>query len=121
MTLNILIGDGNWRPVSPGVIPTITTIVLPNATVGYLYSETLSATGTDLKTWSIVGGSISPLVLNSSTGSITGTPNVATTLSATFRASNAFGFDEETLSITVNVSGGPSLTTAPSISVWRAA
>ncbi len=104
-----------------GTAPTITTASLPGGTVGSAYSQTLVATGTAPITWSIVSGSISPLILNASTGEITGTPSTATTLSATFRATNAYGFDEEPLSIVVSAGGGPVLVTAPTISVWRAA
>ena len=104
-----------------GTAPTITTTSLPGGVVSSAYSQTLTATGTAPITWSITSGSISPLTLNSSTGSITGTPSTATTLSATFRATNAFGFDEDPLSIVVSAGGGPTLITAPTINIWRAA
>ncbi len=104
-----------------GSAPFITTTSLPSGTVGSAYSQTLTATGTAPITWSITSGSISPLVLNSSTGAITGTPGTPTTLSATFRATNAFGFDEDPLSIVVNAASGPTVITAPTINVWRAA
>lgn len=104
-----------------GTPPTITTASLSSGTVGSVYSQTLTATGTAPITWSITSGSISPLTLNSSTGAITGTPTTATTLSATFRATNAFGFDADPLSIVISATGGPTLTTAPSILVWRSA
>lgn len=104
-----------------GTAPTITTTSLPSGTVGSAYSQTLTATGTAPITWSITSGSISPLVLNSSTGAITGTPSTATTLSATFRATNAFGFDEDPLSIVVSAAGGPVVNTSLSIGLWRTA
>lgn len=104
-----------------GSPPVITTSSLPGGTVGSAYSQTLVATGTAPITWSIISGSISPLTLNSSTGAITGTPSTPTTLSATFRATNAFGFDEDPLSIVVSAAGGPTLVTQPSITIWRAA
>jgi hypothetical protein len=105
-----------------GTAPTITTVSLPSGTDGVAYSQALTATGTAPITWSIVSGSISPLTLNASTGAITGTPSTATTLSATFRATNAFGFDQDPLSIVVNAAGaGPLPLTAPTIVVWRAA
>ena len=104
-----------------GSPPVITTASLPSGTVGSAYSQTLTATGTAPITWSIVSGSISPLTLSSG-GLISGTPSTATTLSATFRATNAFGFDEDPLSIVVNAAGaGPAPLTAPTIVVWRAA
>lgn len=104
-----------------GTAPTITTASLPGGTVGSAYSQTLTATGSSPITWSIVSGSISPLILNASTGAITGTPSTATTLNATFRATNAFGFDEDPLSIVVSAAGGPVLVTPLTIDVWRAA
>lgn len=95
-----------------GSAPFITTASLPSGTVGVAYSQTLVATGTAPITWAIVSGSISPLTLNSSTGAITGTPSTATTLSATFRATNTFGFNDRTLTLTVNaVSNVPTVTT----------
>ena len=112
------LGSANSAGGSP---PVITTASLPGGTVGSAYSQTLTKTGTAPITWSIVSGSISPLTLNSSTGAITGTPSTATTLSATFRATNAYGFDQDPLSIVVSAAGGPVLVTAPSIFVWRAA
>ena len=103
-----------------GSPPVITTTSLPSGTVGSAYSQTLTATGTAPITWSIVSGSISPLTLSSG-GLISGTPSTATTLTATFRATNASGFDEDPLSILVNSAGsGPVMLTAPSITVWRA-
>ena len=105
-----------------GTAPTITTTSLPGGVVSSSYSQTLTATGTAPITWSIVSGSISPMTLNSSTGAITGTtPSSATTLSATFRATNAYGTNDKVLSIVVSAGGGPTLITAPTISVWRAA
>lgn len=104
-----------------GSPPIVTTTSLSGGTVGVAYSQTLTATGTAPITWSIVSGSISPLTLNSSTGAITGTPTTATTLSATFRATNAYGFDEDPLSIVVSAAGGPVLVTPLTIDVWRAA
>jgi hypothetical protein len=104
-----------------GSAPVITTTSLPGGTVGSAYSQTLTATGSSPITWSIVSGSISPLTLNASTGAITGTPSTPTTLSATFRATNAFGFDEDPLSIVVSAAGGPVLVTPLTIDVWRAA
>lgn len=113
------LGAANSAGGSP---PVITTTSLPSGTVGSAYSQTLTATGTAPITWSIVSGLITPLTLNSSTGAITGTtPSSATTLSATFRATNTFGFNDRALSISISAVGGPTLITAPSIFVWRAA
>ena len=125
VSLSTGIGNATALGLTTGVggssAPVITTASLPGGTVGSAYSQTLTKTGTAPITWSITSGSISPLTLNSSTGAITGTPSTATTLSATFRATNAYGFDEDPLSIVVGAAGGPVLITAPSITVWRAA
>ena len=119
MTLNVLIGNGSWYPVAGA--PSISTTSLANASVNSSYSQTLSATGATPITWSIVGGGISPLTLDSSTGSISGIPATATTLSATFRATNISGTNDKTLSIIVNEVSGPTLSSAPVIYTWRAA
>jgi hypothetical protein len=126
MVFSLLRGPVGYTLGAPntagGSPPVITTASLPSGTVGSAYSQTLTATGAAPITWSIVSGSISPLTLNSSTGAITGTPSTPTTLTATFRATNAFGFDEDPLSIVVNAAGaGPAPLTAPTIVVWRAA
>lgn len=104
-----------------GTAPTITTTSLPGGTAGVAYSQTLTATGTAPITWSITAGSINPLLLNGSTGAITGTPSTPTTLSATFRATNSFGNQEVPLSIVIGASGGPTLISAPSIEFYRTA
>jgi len=104
--------------------PTITTISLPSGTVSSPYNGSgfqISATGTAPITWSIISGSISPLTLSSG-GVISGTPSTATTLNATFRATNAYGTNDKALSILVNAAGtGPVSLTAPTIVIWRAA
>jgi len=125
MAFNLLRGAagptfGAPNTVVSGTAPTITTTSLSSGTVGAAYSQTLTATGSSPITWSIVSGSISPLTL-ASNGVISGTPSVATTLNATFRATNAYGTNDKALSILVSAAGGPTLVTAPSIFVWRAA
>jgi hypothetical protein len=84
--------------------PIITSYRLLGGVQGTAYSDTLSAIGGNI-TWSIVSGSISPLTLNSSTGEISGTPTSASALSAVFRASNANGTQDLTLSIPVLATG----------------
>lgn len=125
MVFSLLRGPAGYTFGAPntagGSPPVITTASLPSGTVGSAYSQTLTATGTAPITWSIVSGSISPLTLSSG-GLISGTPSTATTLSATFRATNAYGFNDKALSIVVSAGGaGPVLITAPTISIWRAA
>jgi hypothetical protein len=58
---------------------TITTTTLPDGQVGVAYSATLAATGGTVPyTWSITAGTLpAGLVLNATTGAITGTPTAA--------------------------------------------
>jgi len=111
-------------PIGGGIAPTITTTSLNAATAGTAYSQTLTATGTAPITWSIVSGSISPLTLNSSTGAITGTaPGSATTLNATFRATNAYGTNDKALSISVIAVGSLAIVTSsiPDLTAYKQA
>src|SRR5579872_2985565 len=74
-------------PVRNGVVQAglSTTCPTNTATVGAFYSSQLVGSGgTGNYTWSLVGGSLAPLTL-SSTGLVSGTPNVATTLNFTLR------------------------------------
>ena len=66
------------NPVSTGSTLTITTADLPNGTVGAAYAATMLATGgTPPYTWTLSTGALpTGLTLNSSTGAISGTPNV---------------------------------------------
>jgi hypothetical protein len=56
--------------------PTITTLSLPNGSIGVAYAQTLQASGgTPPYTWSLASGSLpAGLTLNPTTGSISGTP-----------------------------------------------
>jgi large repetitive protein len=65
---------------------TITTTVLPNATVGVQYSQTVTAAGgSSPYKWAISKGSLpAALSLGSSTGAITGTPSATATGPDTF-------------------------------------
>ncbi len=71
---------------------TITTASpLPNATVGVTYSDTLAASGgTAPYTWAITTGSLpAPLVLNGTTGQITGKPAAIATSAFTVTVTDA--------------------------------
>jgi hypothetical protein len=57
----------------------------------------------------------------STAGVLSGTPTATASGSITFTATNAQGADSRALTLTVNASGGPTLISAPTISVWRAA
>lgn len=85
-----------------GTLPTVVTSSLPFGTVGSAYSQTVTATGSATITWSIVSGSLPVgLTLNASTGAITGTPTAAEISQFTLRATNAYGVDDQVLSISV--------------------
>lgn len=128
MAFNLLTGPSGPTFGAPntagggGTAPTITTTSLSTATTGAAYSQTLMATGSSPITWSIVSGSISPLTLNVSTGAITGTaPGSATTLNATFRATNAYGTNDKALSISVITVGSLAVVTSsiPDLTAYK--
>ena len=82
--------------------PSITTTSLTGGTVGTVYSQTLTATGSGTITWSLAEGSSMPdgLTLNSN-GTITGTPSTAGTNAFTVTAKNAYGDDSKQLTLTI--------------------
>ena len=82
--------------------PSITTTSLTGGTVGTVYSQTLTATGSGTITWSLAEGSSMPngLTLNSN-GTITGTPSTAGTNTFTVTAKNAYGDDSKQLTLTI--------------------
>ena len=58
--------------------PSITTVSLPNGTIGLVYSQTLAATGgTAPYTWTVASGMLTTGLSMSSTGVISGTPTTA--------------------------------------------
>ena len=92
---------------STGTAPTITTTSLPNGTVSQTYSATLEATGTSPITWSVSSGSLpSGLSLNSSTGVISGTPTSSGSYTFSVKATNTYGSDTKSYTLTVNASSG---------------
>ena len=82
------------------VAPTITTGTLPAATVGAPYSETVTATGTGPITFTVSSGDLpGGLVLDSSTGVVSGTPTSAGSVTFTLTATNSAGADSKAYAI----------------------
>ena len=100
---------------TPPPSPSITTTTLPAGTIGQPYNQTLQATGgTGGLTWSIAAGNLpAGLNLNQTTGVISGTPLVpAGTSTFAVRVADAAGQDDtQALSITINLSAPPNITT----------
>ena len=78
----------------------ITTLTLPNGTVGTAYSELLEADGSTPITWSIESGNL-PDGLSLTDNIISGTPAVAGTFNFTVKAQNSAGSDTKPLSIII--------------------
>ena len=85
-----------------GVAPIITTTTLPNGTIDVAYSQTLTATGTQPITWSVISGSLPTNLTLSTAGVISGTPTTVGTFNFTVQASNSAGNTTKALSITIN-------------------
>jgi hypothetical protein len=99
-------------PAPPNIT---TTSPLPNGTVASAYSQTVQATGgTGALTWSVSAGSLPTGLnpINPSTGQISGTPSAAGTFSFTVRATDTLNqFDDQPLSITIDLPAPPNITT----------
>jgi hypothetical protein len=101
-----------------GIAPTIIAdYFLPHGVEGKAYDHTLVATGDAPITWSITGGILPPgLILEPTTGAITGTPTMVNRYTIFVKAENAAGEDNKELLIIINAAGGsgtaPTITTA---------
>lgn len=84
--------------------PEILTDTLPEGTAGTEYSVTLSASGTNPFTWSIINGSLpSGLTLNKSSGKISGTPGIGGIFYFTVKLENTAGSTEKTFALNIEV------------------
>jgi hypothetical protein len=91
---------------------TITTATLPNGTVGTAYSQTLAAAGgSGTLAWSISTGALpGGITLNSSTGSLSGTPTAPGTFNFTVGVTGGGQSASKAFTITVGVPAGPPAT-----------
>lgn len=100
--------------VAASNLPVITTTTLPSGTVGASVSATIAATGAGTITRAVVSGAFPPgWVLNPTTGGVSGSSTVAGGYGFTIRATNAFGYTEQTYYVVVAAAG-----TAPVASPW---
>ena len=100
--------------INPPAPPDITTTTLPAGTLGQFYNQTLQAIGgTGARIWSIIAGNLPQgLNLDQATGVISGTPTVPGPSSFTVQVQDAAGqSDTQALSIGINLSNPPSITT----------
>ncbi|MBQ4432172.1 MAG: hypothetical protein II877_11765, partial [Synergistaceae bacterium] len=88
--------------ITIGIKPSITTSRLAAGTVGKLYSQTLSATGTTPITWSAEG---LPGGLSVKGSAITGTPQAAGEYDVDIIATNSAGSSSKTLQLVIASSG----------------
>jgi hypothetical protein len=97
------------HPVAAPGIPVITSALNASGQVGtpFSYQITASNSPTSFSATGLPGG----LIVNTSTGAISGTPTTAATSSVTIGATNASGTDAATLTLTVSAAN-----TAPTIS-----
>lgn len=107
---------------SAAVITISTVSPLPTATVGTFFTTTLAATGGNGNyTWSLPSGSVLPGGLGlSSAGVLSGTPTASGGFNFTVQVNDtASGTTQKAFAMTVNASGGLSITTA-SLPNWTA-
>lgn len=73
--------------------PAITETTINSLVAGTVFSQTLNATGYSTMTWSVFAGTLpAGLTLNSSTGTISGTPTTSGAYDFTIRATNSIGY-----------------------------
>lgn len=105
--VNMITGDVWLRVQATGpAAPEILTTALNTLTDDAPFSQTLTVNGTPPFTFSVSGGSLpAGLSLNTTTGTISGTPTTAGSYSFTIQANNSVGSD--TQAFTGTVTGSP--------------
>jgi YVTN family beta-propeller protein len=105
-TNTIYVANDNANTVSVISVltaPTITTVSLPNATVGTAYSSTVSASGVPAPTFSVSAGTLpAGLGLDAATGVISGTPTSVGSVPFTITATNSVGTDAHAYTMSVD-------------------
>jgi hypothetical protein len=101
----------------PPPVITTTQAQVPTGTNGTAYSFTFLATGTGALTWSVSPPLTDNLSLNTTNGQITGTPNLATTVSFSLTVSDTFGQASaaKPFTITINNPPAPVITTTQAL------
>ena len=105
------------QPLSIAIIAgvTITTSSLPNGTVGVAYSQALAASGgtAPYSNWTVSSGSLpAGLSLNSSTGSISGTPTTAGSPSFSVTVKDSVGNTSPAKALSITIVAPLTITTA---------
>ncbi|MCL2783826.1 MAG: putative Ig domain-containing protein, partial [Propionibacteriaceae bacterium] len=112
--LNTIGSDSKQFTITITQAPVISPSTLPDGTVGTPYTATLIATGTTPITWTVTNSALPVgLMLDPNTGGISGIPTAAGTYHFQVTATNAYGADTATLTITINQA--PPTGQAPSI------
>jgi len=104
-----------YQPPPPGSVPHITSTPSASGSVGVQYVYIPQSTGSTPQTWSLVTGP-SWLIVNSANGICTGIPTAIANAAVTLRATNSFGFEDQSWSIVVT---GTPRTLIPIGATWR--
>jgi lysophospholipase L1-like esterase len=98
----------NTIPLSPGDRPVVNTTTLDSLSIGFPFSQTLSATGTAPITWSLKSGSLPQgLRVDRETGILSGTPTLAESYSFTVKATNDYGSADRQFTGSIGVPFNP--------------
>ncbi len=96
--------------------PVITTLTLPNGTVGTAYSATVQTTGAGPITLAVTAGALpAGMTLDAATGSLSGTPTAAGTYTFTVTATNQYGTDSHEYTVTIADGGMATPTPTPTV------